>query len=1210
MNGGKDCMGGEREGPPHLTQVPICWQRRVDHTGVVYISPSGSILSCLDQVKSYLLTDGTCKCGLECPLILPKVFNFDPGAPVKRRTAEDAKADEDVTKLCIHKRKIIAVATLSRSMEPPRPSLVRTGPGGGTGATPLVPGRSAILRAIRTKPPAGSTPPDCRAPFRAIASAQRGRYPPESEAFVAGHARARLSGEPGQRSPYHGVLSPAPLSPDAFAARVSGFHGGGPLSVNGRTSSLHSPPGLYPRQGSPSCARAGSANVPLSPTVSAKSPVVKTPACSGFPPPPGVYHPHPHPHHHHPAPPPAAPPSCALQKHHLTAEKDPLGILDPIPSRPVGQSPAAPGPALNPNFQPGAAPSSQAPAMNVHMPPAVVPLPSNLPLPTAKPGHSSGHSAHRVPHAPPPSPAPSPGHAVVGGGRLEPSPQRDAPGQLLSGMALHAHAGAMFPPQKSLLAPPLNHALTQGSASFPASSLLSAAAKAQLANQGKLAGGGGGGHGGGGGACGGNSVNPSPVTREAASARTPHRSRPIRALPRSRCRVGAPLCGTSSWPSSGKPCGSVVVVTTTTPAWRARRRRLRRAQGPCGRGRGGARTAGPGQPAGPSGQMLFREGPPGPPHHALQRLPGRGEGGPPLARIREPFGGLMDQVGLCGALGQGASEAARWATTTPAPAQQQQQVAHRHHHPPLGPHPRALGGPGATATRVPNANGGSCAQAVSDTGDGLPCGLRDPPLQGSLQALVASGRMFPQRPPQLTHVRQGAPGFQALHQFPHNASSSSPMACLFQNFQTSSPERIAGPGTQVCAQPRMTSLPETSGVESLPRFRDARLLQSTGAGMEGLLGGGRGESVDAIYRAVVDAASKGTPVVISTSAGGTTQARPAHTLSAMSAFPGGLPHAVSQEAEPRPQPRPLQPPRQSSDQGKGGAPGGREAQDLRFRSPGLQRRQWEGEGGGGVLGAWRAGEELLECPAHVRSSPAPAPPPPSEHHQPPGDAPFLEDGFRFAPCQRASSGSGAAPAHEQHVNGGPLLLLPGRGHDPTSEDQSPSSSSTSLEGPLPRDYGHHNGPYSGCAPSPSDTRSLSSEEDLRHPDSPSSSSSELLHFRPRPFHVGELVWGQIKGLAPWHSQLVGEERPHHPGLQTSDPGKVGPGKLKTLTEDLEAFNRAAKRNRKGGKLNNHLEAAIHVTMSELDKMSGSVHQVPPRDRQVRPPKPKRRKISR
>ncbi|KAG5852873.1 hypothetical protein ANANG_G00067140 [Anguilla anguilla] len=202
MNGGKDCER-EGEGLLPLAQVPIGWQRRVDCSGVVYISPSGSVLSCLDQVKSYLLTDGTCKCGLECPLILPKVFNFDPGAAVKQRTAEDVKADEDVTKLCMHKRKIIAVATLNRSMESPHPSLVLTSPGGGTRAP----------RAIRNKlheGPPNAAAADCRNPFRMILAGQR-HYQPEQELF-AGHARARLgSAEPSPRSPYrqNAMMSPA-----------------------------------------------------------------------------------------------------------------------------------------------------------------------------------------------------------------------------------------------------------------------------------------------------------------------------------------------------------------------------------------------------------------------------------------------------------------------------------------------------------------------------------------------------------------------------------------------------------------------------------------------------------------------------------------------------------------------------------------------------------------------------------------------------------------------------------------------------------------------------------------------------------------------------------------------------------------------------------------------------------------------------------------
>lgn len=63
--------------------------------------------------------------------LFPQVFNFDPGAAVKQRTAEDVKADEDVTKLCIHKRKLLAVATLHKSMET-HPPLTLTSPGGGT----------------------------------------------------------------------------------------------------------------------------------------------------------------------------------------------------------------------------------------------------------------------------------------------------------------------------------------------------------------------------------------------------------------------------------------------------------------------------------------------------------------------------------------------------------------------------------------------------------------------------------------------------------------------------------------------------------------------------------------------------------------------------------------------------------------------------------------------------------------------------------------------------------------------------------------------------------------------------------------------------------------------------------------------------------------------------------------------------------------------
>lgn len=69
------------------------------------------------------------------PAVCLQVFNFDPGASVKQRTAEDVRADEDVTKLCIHKRKLLAVATLHKSMETHHP-VTLTGPGRGSKRLP------------------------------------------------------------------------------------------------------------------------------------------------------------------------------------------------------------------------------------------------------------------------------------------------------------------------------------------------------------------------------------------------------------------------------------------------------------------------------------------------------------------------------------------------------------------------------------------------------------------------------------------------------------------------------------------------------------------------------------------------------------------------------------------------------------------------------------------------------------------------------------------------------------------------------------------------------------------------------------------------------------------------------------------------------------------------------------------------------------------
>ncbi|XP_068589342.1 mucin-17 [Cebidichthys violaceus] len=118
MMGGSETVSGDKDGV-HTTaiHIPIGWQRRVEGGQVIYVSPSGIALCSLDEVKTYLLTDGTCKCGLECPLIVNKVFSFTVGVKVEQHSQPLGKAEQDMTKLCNHRRKVVAMAALCRSMQ-------------------------------------------------------------------------------------------------------------------------------------------------------------------------------------------------------------------------------------------------------------------------------------------------------------------------------------------------------------------------------------------------------------------------------------------------------------------------------------------------------------------------------------------------------------------------------------------------------------------------------------------------------------------------------------------------------------------------------------------------------------------------------------------------------------------------------------------------------------------------------------------------------------------------------------------------------------------------------------------------------------------------------------------------------------------------------------------------------------------------------------
>ncbi|XP_077994084.1 methyl-CpG-binding domain protein 5-like [Glandiceps talaboti] len=118
------------------------------------------------------------------------------------------------------------------------------------------------------------------------------------------------------------------------------------------------------------------------------------------------------------------------------------------------------------------------------------------------------------------------------------------------------------------------------------------------------------------------------------------------------------------------------------------------------------------------------------------------------------------------------------------------------------------------------------------------------------------------------------------------------------------------------------------------------------------------------------------------------------------------------------------------------------------------------------------------------------------------------------------------------------------------------------------------------------------QDGVDNPDSPDFMDSTI----PRTFDLGDLVWGQIQGFPSWPGKIVPE---HDVKLKLEDleseEGKVWvmwfgdhtytqvePEKLKTLSEGLETHYRARKRNRRGRKMNSHLEAAIQEAMMELD----------------------------
>lgn len=81
------------------------------------VSPSEVQLNSLDEVRHYLLSEGTCKCGLHCPLDVEKTFIFDKTQTESRHLhADDVSLELDrASNLCNHRRKIVAMAAFHQS---------------------------------------------------------------------------------------------------------------------------------------------------------------------------------------------------------------------------------------------------------------------------------------------------------------------------------------------------------------------------------------------------------------------------------------------------------------------------------------------------------------------------------------------------------------------------------------------------------------------------------------------------------------------------------------------------------------------------------------------------------------------------------------------------------------------------------------------------------------------------------------------------------------------------------------------------------------------------------------------------------------------------------------------------------------------------------------------------------------------------------------
>lgn len=108
-----DVTDGRSDGSEDVIPVvPVGWKRELVQGRIVYTTPTQYLLWSQDEVLSYLTTDGTCKCGLSCPLHVDQVFNFDPSFKCPLLSPNDSDLNQKTHILCNHRRKRKSLAQL------------------------------------------------------------------------------------------------------------------------------------------------------------------------------------------------------------------------------------------------------------------------------------------------------------------------------------------------------------------------------------------------------------------------------------------------------------------------------------------------------------------------------------------------------------------------------------------------------------------------------------------------------------------------------------------------------------------------------------------------------------------------------------------------------------------------------------------------------------------------------------------------------------------------------------------------------------------------------------------------------------------------------------------------------------------------------------------------------------------------------------------